>query len=1123
MGIADDTLQSKQTAHILDLICEGEIKGLVNGNQSVYVDGTPLQNSEGDDNFSGYTVAFRNGTRDQSYIPGFPESESMVSVNTEVTKALPVVRTITTEHVNELYITLATPRLYAQNASNGSVKGSSIGYTIEVKPAGGVYEKVVIDYAKVKGNSADADKIEVTVKWTGSAAAGSQSATYAVDAKAEGGDWVEFDRVTVTGSTKSVTKAPKGSTTHIFYSNKQLYSFRARLIDSPGFTLGTPTYYSLTATTEGLISGKASSTYSRSHTIPLAGSAPWNVRVTKTTDDTTTLIQRDLFWYSTTEVIHAKLRYPNSVVAGITIDSSLFGSIPSRAYDLYGLLVKVPSNYDPVTKTYSGIWDGTFKAEREWTDNPAWCYYDLATSKRYGLGEFVSEAQIDKATLYTIGKYCDETVPDGFGGMEPRFSCNLYLQTREDAFRILTDMAALFAGMLFWSSGGLSCTQDRPGDAIYQFTNANVVDGEFKYSGSSRSVRHTTALISYNDPDDKFARKVEYVEDEDGIAKYGVRQIEMAAIGCSSRGQAHRLGKRILLTERYLTEVVTFKTGLEGAVCYPGAVFDVMDNVRAGKRMGGRVSSATTSAITLDKEVTIEAGVSYTLSIISQSGIPSSVGIVNVPGTTRVLSFTVPITNVPNSQSVWVLSSSALQAQQFKTTGVKQDGVDYEVTALAYNVSKYAAIEQGLSFQLPTTSVIKSASFIEAPSNVVIAEVPILTGQSTLDRAMTVSFDPTPSMDVFLNYLINWKYEEGNWDSVMSAVPSVTIGPIVPANVEVQVYAISKTGARSLPSGASATLFGKVSPPSNVMNLSAQNQDGIVTMKWDRVYDIDIDGYELRYTNVGGREWELGTRISSVTWGTQMTTAAIPPGTWTFMIKARDTSGNQSSVPAYADCKVVNPNSVISSWDAAEGVVTLTVDGMALSPLDRAWVPLSLLATAAAGGWATFDEFIPSPPAYCAISGPELTCGFPGNSRVYATSLSAWPTGYLGNDPDISMSHDSSPYEPWTVGYSYATDYVFKAEMRVETGLSAIKKFVPALDLPTRVETGPAVSVPATGLAVAYSSRFARLPAVTATASGVVGLQAVVTSQDVNGFVVKVFNTSNAAVAGTVNWTAQGT
>lgn len=1128
MAIADDTLQSKQTAHILDLICEGEIKGLVNGHQSIFVDGTPLQNAQGVDNFTGYSVEFRNGTRTQSYIPGFSESESMVSVNVQVTKTLPVVRTVTTEHVDELYITLSTPRLYEQNAENGAVTGSSIGYTIEVQPAGGAYEKVVIDYAKTSGYLATADKIDVVVPWVGSATVGTQTATYSVQSKLGSGDWVEFDRVTVTGvgTQKPLMEpvAPRGTTTHQFAMGGQAYTFRAVVVSGWGFTINTLTYFNYVKTTEGLISGKASSTFSKSHTIPLPGNGPWNVRVSKTSDDTTTLIQRDLYWYSTTEVIHAKLRHPNSVLAGITIDSSLFGNIPSRAYDCYGLLVKVPSNYDPVTRTYTGIWDGTFKATKEWSDNPAWCYYDLVTAKRYGLGEFVSESQVDKATLYVIAKYCDEMVPDGFGGMEPRFSCNLYLQTREDAFKILTDMVALFAGMLFWSSGGLSCSQDRPEDAIYPFTNANVVDGEFSYSGSSRNVRHTTALISYNDPNDKYARKVEYVEDEEGVKKYGVRQVEMAAIGCASRGQAHRLGKRILLTERYLTEVVTFKTGLEGAVCYPGAVIDIMDNKRAGKRMGGRVRSATLNQVTLDKEVTLVAGVSYTLTVVAATGKPQQVGVVNVPGLQQSLTTTVEFSDIPNTQSIWILASSDLQQQQFKVTGIKQVEKDYEVTALAYNASKYAAIEQGLAFEVPTTSVIPSASFIEPPSSVVIAEVPLQVGQATLDRAMTVSWAPTPSAEVLLNYVVEWRYAEGNWEHMSSTVTSVTIGPVIPAQVEVRVVAVSKIGAKSKPATASATLFGKVAPPTDVTNFSAQNQSGLVIMQWGRVFDMDVDGYEIRYAKRGVTNWTAGTQVSSVTWGTQMTSAAVPPGDWVFMIKSRDTAGNLSTNAAIADCLVTNPNKAVDNWSAQDCAEEGTFVNMVISAFDRALLPESQLATAALGGWDTFDQFIPSPYASYSYETPVITGPVLYTYRAYASVLSSWPAGYNGNDPDISMrsySPDSVGYAAWTVGYVEATGFSFKAEMSTSTGLSAVKVFDPAIDLPSRKEHGAGVVVPVGGIFIEYEKEFAIAPAVVASCLGDIGVSAITTFPSTTGFFARVAS-ATTDLGGTINWTASG-
>ena len=784
--ISPDSLISRQFARVLDLVSEGEVEGLVDGNKSIYLDGTPLQNADDSNNFSGFTIDTRSGASGQTYISGFTASESASSVGVEVRNGTPVVRTISNPNANALRVAVGVPSLYYQNPSNGDVSGSSITLTIEVQPYLGSFAVVKTD----------------------------------------------------------------------------------------------------------TISGKCTSRYSRNYRIELTGASPWNVRITKTTANSDAQTRCDLFWDAYTEIIDAKLSYPNSALVGITIDSSQFASIPSRAYDMKGLRVKVPSNYDPVTRVYTGIWNGTFNVA--WTDNPAWCFYDLLTNPRYGLGEFVTAAQVDKANLYTIGKYCDELVPDGFGGMEPRFACNLYLQTREEAFRVLSDMVSIFAGMLFWASGGLSCTQDAPDDAIYSFTNSNVIDGTFTYSGSSRNVRHTTALVSYNDPDDKFTRKVEYVEDLEGIAKWGLRQAETVAIGCTSRGQAHRLGKRILLSERYLTEVVNFKTGLEGTVPYPGAVIKVMDNARAGARMGGRIKSATTSTVTLDSPVVISAGVSYVLTIIMPDGTMEERGVVNVPGSQTALTVTVAFSVAPNSQSVWVLTSTELDAQLFKVVGIKEvDGVIYEVTALQYNPSKYAAIEQNLLFEPLATSLLDSATVQGPPRNPTITEELYRSSANTVDTKMIVTWDAPIDTKYLSHYKVFWRYTAGNWNVVPDeGSQTVSIYPVNAGGVEVKLVAVNALGKISEEVSVSATLAGKTTAPVAVTGITSSAAGSRIQIDWVDHPEIDVDSYEVRLNDL---DWGVANsnRVYS---GSSSSCYYVPTGSGdvTFYIRARDMVGNWS-------------------------------------------------------------------------------------------------------------------------------------------------------------------------------------------------------------------------------------
>lgn len=354
------------------------------------------------------------------------------------------------------------------------------------------------------------------------------------------------------------------------------------------------------------INGKTNSKYQMQYDVPLTGDPPWDIRVTRiTADNTSTTLSNDLYWDTYDTVINASLSYPNSAIIATSIDSSQFNTIPTRAYHLKLLRIQVPTNYDPVARTYSGTWDGTFKIA--WSNNPAWCYYDLLTNSRYGLGRYIPANSVDKWALYTIGRYCDELVDDGKGGTEPRFTCNVYLQTLQEAYTLLQQMTSVFRGMAFWAGGAITTVQDSPSDPIYQYTAANVIDGKFSYAGASSKARHTVALVTWNNPNNFYAQDVQYVEDKDGIAKYGVISTQVVAIGCTSQGQAERVGRWLLYSERLESEVVTFSTGLEGAVGRPGHVVQVMDPLRAGKRFGGRLISSRRLSVGLPTDMTLRA------------------------------------------------------------------------------------------------------------------------------------------------------------------------------------------------------------------------------------------------------------------------------------------------------------------------------------------------------------------------------------------------------------------------------------------------------------------------------------------------------------------------------------
>ena len=627
------------------------------------------------------------------------------------------------------------------------------------------------------------------------------------------------------------------------------------------------------------VSGKTTSRYQRSYYIPLTGTGPWDVRLRRiTADSTQTSLQNKTFLESYTEVIESKLRYPNSALMALRVDASQFTSIPRRSYDLKLLRVRIPSNYFPETRSYAGVWDGTFKVA--WTDNPAWCFYDLVTSTRYGLGSFIPKSQVDKWALYRVARYCDEIVPNGLGGYEPRFTCNLYLQSREQAYKVVQDMASIFRGMAYWSGGAITVTQDAPQDPVYQFTAANVIDGEFAYQGSSAKARHTVALVSWTDPDDFYRQKVEYVEDMAGIASYGVVQADVVAMGCTSRGQANRVGKWLLYSEQSESEIITFRTGLEGAVVRPGDVIKVADSSRGGLRLGGRIADATTVSVTLDQD--LPAG-SWRISVVLPTGAVEERQVGSLSG--RTVGVTSAFSSAPQVGAIWVLASTQVETQLFRVVQVAESepGI-HEVTALAHNPDKYGAIEQGLALQPRDITVLSSTP--AAPTGLVVTE----SLYRVKDQALVLIQVGWEQVFGALEYQVSYRVNGGN--TVTPPRVSSTYLEIRNAEAGDYVFTVRAVGVSGR-LGQSATLsqaiLGKLQPPDDVQDFVVLRRTTDLLLSWSANTDADLAGYEVRV----GTGWDAGTLVGQ-TAGTQLVHDQSESGQYNYFIRAFDTSGKYS-------------------------------------------------------------------------------------------------------------------------------------------------------------------------------------------------------------------------------------
>ena len=803
---ADDSLQSVQFASVLDLISEGEIQGIEDGVQGIYLDGTPVQSSSGIDNFTGYSVVTRTGTQAQSYIPNTNGIESEQAVNVEITAAASVTRQITDSDVDRARITVQVPALQIIE-DDGDIIGHEVSIRCRVQYNGGGYTTVF----------------------------------------------------------------------------------------------------------EDTISGKTTNAYQRDYIISLSGAFPIDIRLERiSADETSARRQNRTFWFSYTEIIDEKFRYPNSALAFLRFDSRQFKGIPARKYLVRGIKVVLPSNATVDTTTYlgrvtyAGVWDGTFGAAT-WTNDPAWCLWDLLTSTRYGAG--IPASSLDRYDFYAISQYCNELVSNGRGGLEPRFSCNMLINSRDEVYNVIQEFVALFRGIAYYGAGAMVVLQDKPTDPQYLLTPANVVDGLFNYSGSSQKARHTTATVAYQDYDNLGEVSFEYVEDAAAVAKYGIINKDIKAVGCYSQGQAHRVGKWALLSEQNLTETVTFSVSIDsGIVLRPGMVIDVADPVKSGYRRGGRIAAATTTTVTLDDATGITLGTSPTISVLLPTGLVETRSI-SAPLAGNVVTVTSAFSEAPNPESIWVIQDTGLQTEQFRVVSVAEaeDGI-YGVTALAYNSSIYAAIESDIKLQ--TRDISNLSAQPDSPTNVVGTEHLYTDGQN-VRTAFELSW--VPPLQLVQSYRVIYRLNNDNWQQIETNNPSTRINGLDAGRLEVRVQSINSIGTPSTPATATFDLAGKTAPPGNVQNLTIEPiSANSARLRWDATVDLDVrvaGRVHIRHTSLtdGTGTWGNSVDLIPAVAG-YSTEAIVPLVEGEILVKFEDDGGRQS--PAEASVVVDFPDAV---------------------------------------------------------------------------------------------------------------------------------------------------------------------------------------------------------------------
>lgn len=1150
---ASDSLRSTSFVRVLELISEGEIEGLVDGLRSVYLDGTPIQNADGTSNFTGVTLALVNGTQAQLPIPGFESPSAPVTVNVEVKAAVSVTRTVTNADVDAVHVTVAIPGLSTQNTSTGDLTGASVTIALDVQANGGgfVAQNIGFDWRSSPSPAvltAIGLQIEAEWQYTAPVKVGRgytiySTVSFQVQYRQVGaGSWttVKTDAMTTaqrfTGrSAQWLSGLLKAARTYQITGLPALL-YEARVLVSGGVgAVAVKSFRILTAVPYDIITGKTTSSYQRAYRLTLAGSAPWDIRMRRLTADSGSVALRNkTIFDSYAEIIDEQFSYPNSALVGLSVDAAQFSSIPTRGYDMKLLRVKIPSNYDPVTRLYTGIWDGTFVIA--WTDNPAWCFYDLLTNTRYGLGAFLPAAQVDKWALYTIGQYCDGLVPDQLGSEEPRFTCNLYLQTRAEAFQVIVTMASIFRGMAYWAAGSITAVQDAPSNPVFLFTEANVADGQFSYAGSSRQARHTVALVQWNDPEDGYKLKPEYVEDVAGIARYGVVETSVVAVGSISRGQAHRVGEWLLYSEQHETEVVTFRCGQDGIYLRPGLLFAVQDQHRAGIRYGGRIVSATAGSVTLDASVTILGGQTYTIQVVLPDGTLATGTVTNAPGAATVLTLSVNFDVVPVTPAVWLLTSSSLSPRLYRAlTIVETARQTYEVSGLAHNPSKFNFVEREQLLEEPATSTLTTTP--AAPVNLVIGEsLAIVQGSITVVVALT--WEPVASAT---RYRVEYRRDSGNYVSLTEVrSASAEIPNALTGFYEVRVTAVNILSAVSPAATASRQILGKTVRPANVTGFVVSRTGDTLNFSWVAVTDLDLDHYVLRQ----GLSWEAGIPLG-MTINTKFVVTTNIGGT--YLIKAVDTTGNESLTAAAI---IIGANTAINVVVTANdsptwaGVNVQTADSAAGVTLTGQlhWTDLTNPWTTYTKSWMSTGnpystgtyETVPIDLAVVLTSRVEV---LPVVQQVpiggsWADLTQPWLTytdpwtgvpGIVSATYEMALSQDAvsyAPYQPYQAGTYLARAYKFRITLstRDVNYLPLLTSFLVTIDVPDRVVHFEDQVTVAGGTTLTFSPMFVNVQTVTGTIqAGAIGDTFRVTSKTNSAAVVTVYDSAGTPKAGIVD------
>ena len=878
-SVARDNLDSVQYARLIELISEGEIEGFPSArnytkgttsynnaalkdiffnNVPVLREGADVTNpADSDYNYKGILTFLRYGTQDQEWISGFRLGETIYSVGTVVSFASSVTRTITDTTVDAVRITFSVPQLQFFK-ENGDVTGTQVNFRVELSYDGG-------PFSTANGGLASSDSR------------------------------LQF----------------KGRTADLYQ--------RAVVID-----------------------------FAQSFSSSVA------VRVVRETADAGTGDPEnstrvdEISWATYSEIRYSKLRYPNSAVFGLVLPAEQFGSVPQRAYRIRGIKVQIPSNARPALgpNGRGGLiykdepWDGTFTQSTDggntyggtqWTSDPAWILWDLLTSSRYGFGDHIDTSKLDKWAFFEASQYCsarntyttdgrsgttDDYHPqtgkhgldDGTGTFEPRFSCNVNIQTQEEAYKLINDMCSVFRAMPFWSAGSLAVAQDRPTDFSYCFSPANVVDGNFTYSGSSLKTRHTCVQVAYMDLD---ARDIQYelVEDDDAISKYGVIKTSISAFACTSRGQARRLGEWLLYTEQNEGNTIAFEATVDaGAVVRPGDVIQVYDPVISGERRGGRVHAATTTQISIDdttQTVIPVSNLNPVIRVLLPDGTFGSSRITSSSG--NLIFLETELAETPQAGAPFVISSDDVRPTLWRVlTITEQDGATYAITGISYLQQKYAHVERKQS--IPARDVSNLNEPPPATTNIQAQEF-LYENNGQVAQKIIVSWQPVPEA---YQYRFRYRVENGNYTTIYTKSPEYEILGTIDGTYEFEITTENYARRGSNAANDTFVAVGKTAPPANIasLNISPIDQHN-AELHWPQSTDIDVrigGTVEIRHTphTDANAVWSKSQKIVPAVNGSS-TRKIVPLKSGTYFIRAKDSIGNYSAAASIPSVQVDLP------------------------------------------------------------------------------------------------------------------------------------------------------------------------------------------------------------------------